>query len=62
MRRTATNPTTARDRAVRPLHPEVCDSCDSDPGDLVFGNDPDGFVLCQECRSPLFYCDLGGQG
>jgi hypothetical protein len=38
-------------------------------GDLVYPDDPDGLVLCRECRSPLralefpeLYCDLGGQG
>ena len=43
-------------------HPEVCASCDSGARELIYGDDPDGFVLCRECRSPLFYCDLGGQG
>jgi len=62
MQRTATNPTTARDRTPRSHEPAVCDSCDNGPGDLVFGDDPDGFVLCRECLSPLFYCDLGGRG
>jgi hypothetical protein len=62
MRQTLTTPPTARNRAPRALHPAVCDSCASGLGDLVFGDDPDGFVLCRECRSPRFYCDLGGQG
>jgi len=62
MRQTMTEPATARKRATRPLQPAACDSCDDDTGDLAFGDDPDGFVLCSECLSPLFYCDLGGQG
>jgi hypothetical protein len=62
MRQTMTTPTTNWDRAPRPLYPVACDSCTSRPRDLVFGNDPDGFVFCRECLSPLFYCDLGGQG
>ena len=59
---TMTELPTALDRAPRALDPAVCDSCDEGPGDLVFGNDSDGFVICRECHSPLFYCDLGGQG
>ena len=39
-----------------------CASCFSGNGELIYGEDPDGFVLCRECRSPLFYCDVGGQG
>ena len=62
MQQTATQPMTARDRVPQPLGPAVCASCDSDTSGLVFGNDPDGFVLCLECLSPVFYCDLGGQG
>lgn len=62
MQQTATNPATARNRVVRPFEPPVCASCDSDKSGLVFGNDPDGFVLCRECLAPLFYCDVGGQG
>ena len=62
MRRTATNPTIERNRTPRSHEPAVCASCESDTSDLTFGRDPDGFVLCRECRSPLFYCDIGGQG
>jgi hypothetical protein len=50
------------------LQTAVCASCDS-ASDLVYPDDPDGLVLCRECRSPLralefreMYCDLGGQG
>lgn len=50
------------DPEPRPLQVPVCAACDSGAGNLVYGRDPDGFVLCCECRSPLFYCDLGGQG
>jgi hypothetical protein len=53
---------TAGDRRSSPPQPAVCASCNGGAGDLTFGDDPDGFVLCGECRSPLFYCDLGGQG
>lgn len=62
MRQTATNPKAARDRTPRSLEAEICASCDSDSSELVFGNDPDGFVVCRECLSPLFYCDIGGRG
>ena len=62
MRQTATNPTSVQDSAPRPLQLTVCVSCESGAGDCLFGGDPDGFVLCRECRSPLFYCDIGGQG
>jgi len=31
-------------------------------GPRIYGEDPDGFVLCRACRVPLFYCDLGGRG
>lgn len=41
---------------------DSCTTCDSDVDDLLYGDDPDGFVLCRECRLPLFYCDLGGPG
>lgn len=45
------------------LHPTDCASCDGGEADgLIYGDDPDGFVLCRACRSPLFYCDLGGEG
>jgi hypothetical protein len=40
----------------------VCVSCSQHRWQLVYGEDPDGLVLCRECRSPLFYCDIGGQG
>ena len=62
MRQIATNYRAAQDRAARTLEPAICVACDSDSSELVFGNDPDGFVLCRECRSPLFYCDIGGRG
>ena len=62
MRQRATNPTAALDRATRSLETPSCASCESDTSELVFGRDPDGFVLCRDCRSPLFYCDIGGQG
>ena len=52
---------TASDHRSSPPPPAVCASCSSGAKDLIFGDDPDGFVLCRECRSPLFYCDLGGQ-
>ncbi len=50
------------DPEPRSLQVPVCAACDSSAGNLVYGRDPDGFVLCRECRSPIFYCDLGGQG
>ena len=62
MQQMATKPMTARNRVRRPTEPVVCASCESDTSRLDFGKDPDGFVLCRECRSPLFYGDLGGQG
>lgn len=62
MRQTATNLKAAQDRAARTVESPTCASCDSHSSELVFGKDPDGFVLCRECRSPLFYCDIGGQG
>ena len=50
------------------LQPAVCASCDS-ASDLIYPDDPDGLLLCRECRSPLralkfpeLYCDLGGEG
>lgn len=36
--------------------------CDCDSRRMVCGDDADGFVLCRESCSPLFHCDLGGQG
>jgi len=41
---------------------KICASCARNKSLLVYGEDPDGFVLCRECRAPLFYCDIGGQG
>ena len=52
----------ARDHRSAPPQPVACASCDSGARGLIFGDEPDGLVLCRECRSPLFYCDLGGQG
>ena len=42
--------------------PPACASCESGERDYIYGADPDGFVLCRGCGSPLFYCDIGGQG
>ncbi len=53
---------TAGDHRSSPPKPAVCASCNGGARDVIFGDDPDGFVLCRECRAPLFYCDLGGQG
>ena len=51
-----------------PLAAAVCASCDG-LEELVFPDDPEGDVLCRECRSPLtsldypeLYCELGGEG
>ena len=52
----------ASDHGSWSVQPVVCAACDSGVCDLVYGDDPDGFVLCRECSAPLFYCDLGGQG
>ena len=52
--------TTTSDLAIGEVAP--CASCASEGGGRVFGQDVDGFVLCNECRSPLSYCDVGGQG
>jgi hypothetical protein len=47
----------------RPLHETPCTYCASGSMcALIYGEDPDGFVLCLECLSPLFYCDIGGEG
>jgi hypothetical protein len=62
MRQTVTSPNAGRNRVSRSLESVICASCDSDSSDLVFGGDRDGFVLCRECLSPLFYCEIGGQG
>ena len=53
---------TASDPRSSPPQSAVCASCNGGARDLIFGDDPDGFVLCRACRAPLFYCDLGGQG
>jgi len=53
MLQTTTNPTTLRDRAPSFLEPAACASCDAGTSEVVFGNDPDGFVLCRECLSRL---------
>ena len=51
--RPMTDSSTTRDHAPRSLAPAICASCDSDAGELVVGNDPDGFFLCRECLSRL---------
>jgi len=48
---------------MAPSRPSTgCASCARHKSSLLYGEDPDGFVICRECRSPLFYCDIGGQG
>jgi len=53
---------TASDHGSWSRQPAPCASCAGGRSDLIYGDDPDGLVLCRVCRSPLFYCDLGGQG
>jgi hypothetical protein len=53
MLQTTTKPTTLRDSAPCLLEPAACASCDAGTCEVVFGNDPDGFVLCRECLSRL---------
>lgn len=55
--------------AVRPSQPllvaspdPACESCSGETRAVVYGADPDGFVLCRACRVPLYYCDIGGEG
>ena len=46
----------------RSLPTRPCAFCKQGAGNHLYGFDPDGFVLCKRCLSPLFYCDIGGQG
>lgn len=52
----------ASDQLPRVHRPSACAACDRGARKLTYGDGSDGLVLCRECRSLLFYCDLGGQG